>query len=225
MAMAFIVLLLMVSRYFGLKTTSWLLSNFTGYLIVIIVVIFQPELRRALATLGETSIFFRSKKATIEITDEIVKAAIVLADRQIGALIIIERKDDVEPVVTLGKHLDSIITSDLLVSIFVPYTPLHDGAVIISDSRLSYAGCVLPLTKRRDIPSSFGTRHRAAIGITEETDAVTIVVSEERGIISVVADGVVHTDLNAESLKNMLKKLLAIETTDAPEPDVVKADE
>ena len=206
-----ILVLLTVSKTIGLRATTWLLSNFTGYLLIILVVIFQPELRRALMTLSESNFFKVDKKVTNKMLEEIVRAVTILANRQIGALIVIQRKTELVPVVTVGQLLDSEISRDLLISIFIPYSPLHDGAVLINGSRLSYAGCILPLTKREDIPQNFGTRHRAAIGITEETDAVVVVVSEERGSIAVAYGGRISTELDTEELQENLEDRL---TTD-----------
>lgn len=204
-----IMLLMNLSKALGMRTTSWLLSNFTGYLILVLVVIFQPELRRALMVLSESKWFGPDKKTTGKMLEDIVRAVTILANRQIGALIVLQRKIDLESVVTVGQKLDSEVSRDLLISIFIPYSPLHDGAVLINGSRISYASCILPLTKREDIPQNFGTRHRAAIGITEETDAVVVVVSEERGSISVVSGGHISTDMDSGGLLNSLEHLLS----------------
>lgn len=206
-----LIVLLVVSKYLGLKATGWILSNFTGYLVIIIVILFQPEIRRALVTLSESRFFSVDKKVTNRMLDEIVRAATILANRQIGALIVLERQMELLPIVTPGQFLDSEVSRDLLISIFIPYSPLHDGAVLINGSRITYASCILPLTKREDISKSFGTRHRAAIGITEETDAIVVVVSEERGSISLVSNGVISTELDAEALQNSLESLFKVE--------------
>ncbi len=203
-----LLLLLVVSKIVGLRTTSWILSNFTGYFFIMIIILFQPELRRALVALGETRFFGVNKTTTSKMMDEIIRAVTILANRQIGALVVLQRRIDLAPMITIGQTLDSEISRDLLISIFIPYSPLHDGAVVINGSRLAYAGCILPLTKREDINKQFGTRHRAAIGITEETDAVVVVVSEERGTISVVSGGVISTELDTESLQETLENLL-----------------
>jgi uncharacterized protein (TIGR00159 family) len=203
-----ILLLLTVSKTIGMRATSWLLSNFTGYLVIVVVIIFQPELRRALMSLTESGFFRVDKKVTNKMLEEMVRAVTILANRQIGALIVIQRKEDLMSLVTVGQLLDSELSRDLLISIFIPYSPLHDGAVLVNGSRISFAGCILPLTKREDLPQHFGTRHRAAIGISEETDAVVVVVSEERGSISVVSGGLISTELDAEALMSTLENLL-----------------
>ncbi len=205
------VLLLIVisfaSKYMGLKTTSWVLSNFTGYLFITLVVLFQPEIRRALAVFGETKMLGSGGKSTGKVLDEIVKAASILANRQIGALIVIEGNTDLEHYLETGETLRSLVTKDILISIFIPYSPLHDGAVIIKDGEILKAGCILPLSKKVDIGKNYGTRHRAAIGITEETDAVSVTVSEEKGSITVAHKGVLSEELDAEMLRVRLKEL------------------
>lgn len=205
------VLLLIVisfaSKYLGLKTTSWVLSNFTGYLFITLVVLFQPEIRRALAVFGETRMLGAGNKSTVKVLDEIVKAASILANRQIGALIVIEGNTDLEHYLDTGETLRSLVTKDILISIFIPYSPLHDGAVIIKDGEILKAGCILPLSKKVDIGKNYGTRHRAAIGITEETDAVSVTVSEEKGSITVAYRGVLSDELDAEMLRVKLKEL------------------
>jgi uncharacterized protein (TIGR00159 family) len=208
-----IAVLLLISSRLGLRTTNWILSNVTGYLFIMLVILFQPELRRALSVLGESRFFVKitTPDTSHKMLEEIVRAATILANRQIGALIVIQRKIDLIPFVTLGQKLDSEVTRELLQSIFIPYSPMHDGAVLINNGRLSYAGCILPLTKREDILQDYGTRHRAAIGITEETDAVVVVVSEERGAIAVVSGGMISTELDAMGLESSLKGALGME--------------
>jgi uncharacterized protein (TIGR00159 family) len=209
----FIIIALPLTKNIGLRTTSWMLSNFTGYFIIVVVVLFQPELRRALTSLGESWFFKPNKSGETQSLDEIVRATTILANRAIGALIVFQRGINLEKIVDkLGTKLDSEISKDLLVSIFITYSPMHDGAVIINSSRISYAACILPLSKREDLPDSYGTRHRAAVGITEVSDAVTIVVSEERGEITLVADGHITPALDADTLKTKLKDLFGNNT-------------
>lgn len=199
-----------ISKFIGLRTTGWVLDNFSGYLFLTIIILFQPEIRRALASFGESKFFGVSSELSSVELDEIIKAAIILANRQIGALIVLQRGTDITHYVQIGTRVDSVVTRDLLMSIFIPYSPMHDGAVIVSDGRLKYAGCILPLTKREDLNRSLGTRHRAAIGITEETDAVAIVVSEEKGSMSVAAGGNLTTELDAEMLRQTLGHLFSL---------------
>lgn len=205
-----LLLILSLSDFVGLRVTGWVLSNMSGYLFLALIIIFQPELRRALAFIGESKFFERTVSLNSQIVDELVRTATILANRQLGALIIIQRNTDISHYVTLGQKIDSVVSKDLLLSIFIPYSPLHDGAVLLEGIRLTYAGCILPLTKREDIAQQYGTRHRAAIGITEETDAVAIVVSEERGEISVSVGGKIIPNLDANTLKETLGEIIKI---------------
>lgn len=202
-----IVILLGLSEWLGLQVTSWVLNNLSGYLLIVLVVIFQPEIRRALAFIGESNFFERKVPLNSSILDILVRSTNILANRQLGALIVIERSTKLNPYFSAGQYIDSEISKDIIISLFIPYSPLHDGAVIISGSRLAYAATILPLTEKEDLPSDYGTRHRAAIGITEETDAVAIVVSEERGAISVAHNGKIFTDLDANSLTDILESI------------------
>ncbi len=202
-----IVILLGFSEWLGLQVTSWVLNNLSGYLLIVLVVIFQPEIRRALAFIGESNFFEKKVPLNSSILDILVRSTNILANRQLGALIVIERNTKLNPYFSAGQYIDSEISKDIIISLFIPYSPLHDGAVIISGSRLAYAATILPLTEKEDLPSDYGTRHRAAIGITEETDAVAIVVSEERGAISVAHNGKLFTDLDANSLTDILESI------------------
>lgn len=200
----FLIFMSFIAKYLGLKTTSWVLSNFSGYLFLTIIILFQPEIRRALAFIGETKIFGYTSEDITQTIDEIVKAATVLANRQIGALIVMQRDTELTHYIQAGTKLDSNVSKDLLISLFIPYSPLHDGAVIISGGKINYAGSILPLTKHENIDRKFGTRHRAALGISEETDAVSIVVSEERGTIAVAFKGNITSELDADMLRDTL---------------------
>lgn len=213
MGIILIIIVSFAARFFGLKVTSWVLDNFTGYIFIIIVVLFQQEIRRALAFIGETKVFGTQAKAKSVILDEIVKAATVLANRQIGALIVLQRNTDLEHFLDdTGQKLDSLISKDTLISIFIPYSPLHDGAVIISNGRIATAGSILPLTKKTDLGKNYGTRHRAAVGVTEETDAIAIAVSEEKGSITVAQNGVLSDELNAETLRELLDSIFDMQS-------------
>lgn len=201
-----------ISDFLGLKTISWVLSNMTGYFFVALVVIFQPEFRRALASFGESKFFEKSTPLNTVMVDELSKGSVNLANRKIGALIVFQRNTNISHYIeNLGVKIDSLLTKDLLLSIFIPYSPLHDGAIIVNGSRIEYAGAILPLTKREDISSQYGTRHRAAIGITEETDAVVVVISEERGEISLVVGGNIYPNLDGPSLKEHLSDIFKIQ--------------
>jgi uncharacterized protein (TIGR00159 family) len=206
----FLVFLSFLSNFIGLKTTSWVLNNFSGYLFLAIIILFAPEIRRALAFIGETKVFTpnQQKSDIKDVIEEIIKASTLLANKQIGALIVLERNSDITQFAQGSQKIDSLVTKDLLISIFIPYSPLHDGAVIIRDGKIAFAGAVLPLTKKNDIDEKFGTRHRAAIGITEETDAVCVVVSEENGTIAVTVKGHITTELDSEMLRETLNSLM-----------------
>ena len=209
-----LLVVLGLSQAVGLRVTSWALNNFSGYLFLTLIIIFQPEVRRALAFIGESNFFETDSGLDTKLVDELVRSATILANKQLGALIVIQRNTDLAHYVQLGQRIDSVVSRDLLLSIFIPYSPMHDGAVLLEGSRLTYAGCILPLTKREDISQMYGTRHRAAIGITEETDAVVIVVSEERGAIAVAMNGSISSELDANTLKDTLQHIFKLKKTE-----------
>ena len=177
-----IVMLLLVywiTRQYRLAAVQWLLSNLLTYIVFAIIVLYQSEIRRGLAGIGKTSIWGHQRRKGHDGFEEIVLAAATLASKKIGALVVIERDIGLRNYVESGITLDALLTYDLLVTIFIPNTPMHDGAVIVQRNRIIAAGCFLPLTLDPYLSKELGTRHRAAIGITEETDAVAIIVSEE----------------------------------------------
>jgi len=194
---------------FNLLTMRLILEKLSGPAVIIIVILFQHDIRRALARVG--SGFFRSvsDQQESQMLEEVVRAAQELSQRRLGALIVLERETGLEDQIEAGTTLDSNVSKELLISIFVPYSPLHDGAVVIQRGRISHAGCILPLTLRDDLPEGVGTRHRAAVGITEETDAVVIVVSEETATISVVIDGEMVSGLDAARLRVVLRDAMS----------------
>ena len=189
---------------FGLSAVSWILAKILAISVIGFLIIFQPEIRRGLARLGQFGMF----TAKEQIVDEIVKAAVWFSERKIGAIIAIEREVGLGSYIESGVHLDSKVTSELLTTIFTPNTLLHDGGVIIQLDRIVAAGCLFPLAQDSQIARQLGTRHRAAIGLTEETDAAVVVVSEETGAISVVVGGKLTRDLSKESLTKILANLL-----------------
>ena len=203
-----LLLVLIFSRWANLYTMNWLVQSFMSQIVIVILVLFQPELRRALAHMGESPLFSSlSPVESSKFLDEIVKAAVSLANRRIGALIVLERETDLKNIVEMGTEIDSKVSRELILSIFHPTSPLHDGAIIIQSGRVAAAGCFLPLTMSATVNKALGTRHRAAIGLTEETDAVVIVVSEETGTISLVLGGKINRDLDAVSLRRSLTKI------------------
>ncbi|WP_457642528.1 diadenylate cyclase CdaA [Persephonella sp.] len=207
----FILSLWLLAKILQLRTVEWIFDNLWTIGIFLLIVVFQPEIRRGLAKIGETGIFkglFLSRK---KIIDEVIRAATFMAERKIGALIVFERTIDLDNYTEGCVKLNADLSLELLISIFIPQTPLHDGAAIIRDQKLALARCFLPLTINPNIPKNIGTRHRAAIGITEETDAVALVVSEERGEISLAVDGKLYKGLDPLTLRNKLITLLGIE--------------
>ena len=198
----------LASNYFHLVTMGVILEKLSGPAVIIIVILFQHDIRRALARVGRG--FFPSVTAQQEsqILEEVVRAAQTLAQKRVGALIVLERETGLDDQIEIGTPLDANVSKELLTSLFLPYSPLHDGAVLIQRGRVAQAGCILPLTLKGDLPDGVGTRHRAAVGITEETDAVVIVVSEETASISVVMGGDMVSDLDAARLRVVLQHAL-----------------
>lgn len=208
-ALALLFAVFLVSRYVGFHTLNWILNNLLGSLILVLIIIFQHDIRRALVAVSRlrfTKEF--AKEETHEIVEELSVAAEALAGKKIGALIVIEREMPLDHFLAVGTEIDAKVTSELISSIFLPYSPIHDGAVIIQKGKLTRAGCFLPLTQNPDISKTLGTRHRAAIGLTEVADSVVIVVSEETGKISVAMGGRITRDLELVTLRKVLKRLL-----------------
>lgn len=205
------VLLLMgliaLTRLFRLDALTWLLERFSVYLAVAFLVIFQPEIRRVLAELGKQH-WFGGVVRDGSLVDHVAQAVMQLAKRKIGALIAVERAIGTRPIQETGVRIDGALTPELLVSLFFPHNPLHDGGVIISGHRVAAAGCMFPLSQRDEFSKTIGTRHRAAVGLTEETDALVVVVSEETGIVSVSRDGQLHFNLDEKLLRRMLTDAL-----------------
>jgi diadenylate cyclase len=216
-----LVLLYWTSRWADLQTVNWLLRTFLPYLVFGIIVVFQAEIRKVLAHLGKTPLLgaFSSQK-TEELVDEVVLASTTLASHQTGAIMVLEREMGLRAYIETGIALDAVLTYDLLVNVFTPGTPLHDGAVIIQGSRVAAAACFLPLTVNPALSRTLGSRHRAAIGVTEDTDAIAVVVSEETGTISLVSEGRIRRDLDARSLKQMLLTALEVDEELPPESEL-----
>jgi len=199
----------LLSRTFGLYTMDWLFHNFWSQIVIALIIIFQPEIRKTLAQMGGSPIFGLTSAEEIKSVDEIVKAAVNLASRKIGALIVIEREISLKDYIEIGIPLDAKVSKELLVSIFHPASPMHDGAVIIRGNRVVAAGCFLPLALGAEISKTYGTRHRAGIGLSEETDAIVIIVSEETGQISVAIKGKLETYLDLGTLRDLLTGLFS----------------
>ena len=194
--------------FLGLDVLAFILDMFGNSLFVAILIIFQPELRRALAQLG--SYIARKGQQRREVVAEIVSAVTAMSRRRCGALIVVERKFNMQTLIDDAIPLDIKINALVLESIFFPNSPLHDGAVIIRNNKIVAARVILPLTRAEHISRHLGTRHRAALGVSEESDAVTIVVSEESGFISLAYRGIFHRDLTPEELENMLDQLVVM---------------
>ena len=209
---ASIVGLFYLSRGLQLETLNWLIRNVIGYVVFAVIVLLQADIRRALVHLGRGKLFrrFDPKVADDETVEELVVAATTLSAKRTGAIIVIERSIGLRNYIESGIPLDAKLTYDLLVSIFQPTSPLHDGAVIVQGDRVAAAACFLPLTINPRLNRELGSRHRAAIGVTEENDAVAIVVSEETGRISIVEDGDLEYDIDSDRLRTRLKTVVTL---------------
>jgi diadenylate cyclase len=207
-----IVGLFYVSRLAPLQTVNWLIRNILVYVAFAAIVIFQSDIRRALAHFGQAPFFryFNRQEAAQETIEEIVVAATMLSTQRVGAIIAIERDIGLRNYIESGIPLDAILTYDLLVTIFHPGSPLHDGAVILQEDRVAAAACFLPLTVNPRVSRELGTRHRAAIGLTEEGDAVAVVVSEETGQISLAIDGRIQRGLTPDDLRERMRSLVTL---------------
>ena len=197
------------AQYFELYTLSWILSTLLSSAILILVVLFQSDIRRALTQVGRWRVFAGTRRQQNELLEEIVRTATMLAARRVGALLVLERRVQLNEYLDAGTRVDARVTRELLVSIFLPQSPIHDGAVIIRDGRIVAAGCFLPLTGSPAVSKSLGSRHRAAIGVTEESDAVVVVISEEEGLISLVHEGRMVKSMDATGLRESLEQAVS----------------
>ncbi|MBI2217885.1 MAG: TIGR00159 family protein [Candidatus Rokubacteria bacterium] len=200
------------ARRLELPSLTWLFDNLWSFWVIALVVLFQPELRRALGQAGQGRVVQRllgaSRHELEHIVDEVADAVASLAPRRIGALIVLERGTGLRPYAELGVALDALVSADLLLSVFPPASPLHDGAVLVQGTRIVAAGCFLPLSRNREVGRSLGTRHRAALGVSEEVDAVAVVVSEETGHISMAVQGRLESIPDADVLRVRLAEVL-----------------
>jgi diadenylate cyclase len=206
-----IVIIYQLSRQFGLATTYMLLDQFMAVAVIFALIIFQDDIRRALVRMGRFAWFSKAQES--QVVEEVVKTASSLASKHIGAIIVFERDASLAEFIESGTNLDAAVTKELLYTIFIPRmeNPLHDGAVIIKNYRVSQAGALLPLSANPRLDKTLGTRHRAALGITEDTDAVSVVVSEERGTISLCFGGLITKNLDVGSLRKALHGLFSKE--------------
>lgn len=225
---ALLIVATWISGLFNLKILNWILTGIMNVGVIAIIVIFQPELRRGLEQLGTnklTKFFGIDKDLSTKTKEDIYKvviAATELSKTKTGALIVFERDINIQDIISTGVPMNSEVSPQLLVNLFVPKTPLHDGAVIISNNKIAAAACVLPLADDADIAKELGTRHRAAIGVSKESDAIVVVVSEETGKISVAKDGTLIADVREDTLKKIL--ISNIVTKRFTEKTVVKKD-
>lgn len=215
---SFLLILFFLSEWLQLETVNWVIRNLASYVVIAVIVLFQSDIRRALAHFGRLPFFsyLERLEATNETVEELVVSAANLAARRTGAIIVIERRIGLRNYMESGIPIDATITADLLGSIFQTGSPLHDGAVIVQGNRVAAAACFLPLSVNMQVSRELGTRHRAALGLTEENDAVAIVVSEETGIISLALAGVLERNLTPDTLRERLKSLLGARSERLP---------
>jgi diadenylate cyclase len=199
------------SRALGLLTLSWILDNFLASIILVIVVIFQSDIRRALTQVGSAPLFAAAERMvqpSDDVSDEVGQAATALAEKNVGALIVIEREVGLNEYMEIGTRLDARVSRELVESVFLPHSPIHDGALVIQKGRVTAVRCLLPLSTNPNLRKTWGTRHRAALGVTEETDAVAVVVSEQEGNAALVVGGNVTENIDGARLRSALRELL-----------------
>ena len=204
-----------LSSLFGLVSLNWLLTAILQNGALVLVILFQPEFRKALERMGRSRVFAKGAKHTLNdekelIISEILQTIMDLSKRRIGALIVFEQRTGLQDVIETGTRLNAEISAPLLENIFEPNTPLHDGAVVIRDNEIMAAACILPLAEASGVSRELGTRHRAAVGISENTDAIVLVVSEETGIVSMARDGVLTRPLTVKALEELLKEIYTV---------------
>lgn len=222
-----VILFYFLSRndFWTLPATNWFIDKFIANFIIIVVIIFQSDIRRALAHFGKTT-FFSSRQSIEEtqILEEVIKASQMLAARKVGALIAIERTANLTDFTEEGIKIDAAVNKETLFSVFLTehQNPLHDGAVIVQKGRIAAAGCFLPLSNNPQIEKTLGTRHRAAIGLTEDTDAVVVVVSEERGVVSIAYREQLFADLDANEMRDMLQGIFAGDEEDSSSMSILE---
>lgn len=211
-----LIVAIALSDFFSLRILHYILSSISTYGVIMIIVIFQPELRRTLEQMGSADIrkFFDFEEQGNADSDveQTVEAAFRMSKEKIGALIVFEREMNLDAIASTGVKIDSKVSRELIENIFVPDTPLHDGALIIRNGRIDSAACILPITAREDLDREYGTRHRAAIGLSEQYDSIVVVVSEETGKVSMIIDGKIIRGLSQEALNKELKRRLERKT-------------
>ncbi|MGH7854787.1 MAG: diadenylate cyclase CdaA [Candidatus Binatia bacterium] len=209
--LAVILVAYVSSRALGLLTLNWILDNFLASIILVIIVIFQSDIRRALTQVGSAPLFGsveRDVQRSEDIIDEVAQASMALTDRHVGALIVFEREVGLNEYMEIGTRLDARVSRELVESVFLPHSPIHDGALVIQKGRVTAVRCLLPLSTNPNLRKTWGARHRAALGVTEETDAVAIVVSEQEGAAALVVGGNVTENIDGARLRSALRDLL-----------------
>jgi uncharacterized protein (TIGR00159 family) len=208
--LAVVMTAFVISRALGLFTLNWILDNFLGSIILVIIVIFQSDIRRALTQVGTAPLFGteRMVQRRVDIIEDIVQAAMALAAKRFGALIVLQREVALNEYMEIGTRLDARVSRELMESVFQPHSPIHDGALVIQRGRVTAARCVLPLSTNPNLRKTWGTRHRAAIGVTEETDAVAIVISEQEATVALVVGGNVTENIDSTRLRSALRELV-----------------
>ena len=209
--LAVILVAYVSSRALGLFTLNWILDNFLASIILVIIVIFQSDIRRALTQVGTAPLFGAAERMVQrreDIIDEAVQGALALAAKHVGGLIVFEREVGLNEYMEIGTRLDARVSHELLESVFLPHSPIHDGALVIQNRRVTAVRCLLPLSTNPNLKKTWGTRHRAALGVTEETDAVAVVVSEQEGTVTLVVGGNVTENVDGARLRSALQDLL-----------------
>lgn len=209
--LAVILVAYVSSRALGLFTLNWILDNFLASIILVIIVIFQSDIRRALTQVGTAPLFTAAERMVQrreDIIDEAVQGALALAAKHVGGLIVFEREVGLNEYMEIGTRLDARVSHELLESVFMPHSPIHDGALVIQNRRVTAVRCLLPLSTNPNLKKSWGTRHRAALGVTEETDAVAVVVSEQEGTVTLVVGGNVTENVDGARLRSVLQDLV-----------------
>lgn len=206
--LAILFAIFLSSQTLELYTLNWVLDNFLSSILLVIVVIFQDDIRRALTQVGTRRFFGSESRMQQEDVEEIIRAAAALAAKRVGALIVLQREVGLNRYMEVGTRLDSRVSRELIVSIFQPTSPIHDGALIVHKGRMIAAGCFLTLTSNPFVSKTLGSRHRAAIGLTEETDALVVVVSEEDGSVSLVREGRITRGVDTATLRSTLQKVM-----------------
>ena len=220
-----LMIVTLVAGLLELHVISWLLQKTVTLLFVALPIVFQPELRRALERLGQGRFLGLDQYLDVEeantLTNEIDKAVFNMADKKIGALLVIEKNVGINEIIDTGIKIEGLITTEFLMNVFIPNTPLHDGAAVVRGKRLVAAGCYLPLTENRSLSSELGTRHRAAIGLSEQCDAVIIIVSEESGVVSVAENGRIERYMTHDSLRQRIRPLFVKEKSSIKFKDII----